>query len=424
MPARRLSAGTIHPRVLDALLLASLAHFLMQRQRLPDRRPASQLSHPGCGPMSACHACFRFRSSAPACTPPCCLAPCLIWLHASGAPRACACGPSSAPGCCALHDAAFGLLSATPLLRPFPCVACCPALLLALLAGLAWRPNRGAKLNPVLQAVKMTLLLSLVAVPVNTAFGIQVGTPRVCLAVPRNNLRCIRGTRRWPLGWPAAAGPPLSALANPRACGAWAGPPAGRCLLASRGCTVAPRRPALHPPHNAHALLHCTLLSSTGCHVPRSQRLLGQDLCHLTVGPAILHLSRHHRCATARWPQTACRPHARTPPRAPFASLLSQMRATARLLLHSRCPPRPPRMCAPQQHAPHAACRPPRAGMMFVLLYGRKGLFAPLIAKFGFPIVFAFPGEAAVAAAQGSLGGPVAACSARECLFLVFLLRR
>ena len=30
--------------------------------------------------------------------------------------------------------------------------------------------------------------------------------------------------------------------------------------------------------------------------------------------------------------------------------------------------------------------------MMFVLLYGRKGLFAPLIAKFGFPIVFAFPG--------------------------------
>ena len=32
------------------------------------------------------------------------------------------------------------------------------------------------------------------------------------------------------------------------------------------------------------------------------------------------------------------------------------------------------------------------AGMMFVLLYGRKGLFAPLIAKFGFPIVFAFPG--------------------------------
>jgi ABC-type sulfate transport system permease subunit len=30
---------------------------------------------------------------------------------------------------------------------------------------------------------------------------------------------------------------------------------------------------------------------------------------------------------------------------------------------------------------------------MFVLLYGRKGVFAPLIAKFGFPIVFAFPGE-------------------------------
>ncbi|PSC74497.1 sulfate ABC transporter permease subunit [Micractinium conductrix] len=33
-------------------------------------------------------------------------------------------------------------------------------------------------------------------------------------------------------------------------------------------------------------------------------------------------------------------------------------------------------------------------GMMFVLLYGRKGLFAPLIAKMGFPIVFAFPGMA------------------------------
>ncbi len=33
------------------------------------------------------------------------------------------------------------------------------------------------------------------------------------------------------------------------------------------------------------------------------------------------------------------------------------------------------------------------AGLMFVLLYGRKGVFAPLIAKFGFPIVFAFPGE-------------------------------
>lgn len=32
-------------------------------------------------------------------------------------------------------------------------------------------------------------------------------------------------------------------------------------------------------------------------------------------------------------------------------------------------------------------------GMMFVLLYGRKGLFAPLIAQYGFPIVFAFPGE-------------------------------
>jgi len=35
----------------------------------------------------------------------------------------------------------------------------------------------------------------------------------------------------------------------------------------------------------------------------------------------------------------------------------------------------------------------PAAGMMFVLLYGRKGLFAPLISHFGFPIVFAFPGE-------------------------------
>lgn len=33
-------------------------------------------------------------------------------------------------------------------------------------------------------------------------------------------------------------------------------------------------------------------------------------------------------------------------------------------------------------------------GLMFVLLYGRKGLFAPLIAQYGFPIVFAFPGMA------------------------------
>ena len=30
--------------------------------------------------------------------------------------------------------------------------------------------------------------------------------------------------------------------------------------------------------------------------------------------------------------------------------------------------------------------------MMFVLLYGRNGLFAPLIAKAGFQVVFAFPG--------------------------------
>ena len=33
-------------------------------------------------------------------------------------------------------------------------------------------------------------------------------------------------------------------------------------------------------------------------------------------------------------------------------------------------------------------------GMMLVLLYGRKGLFAPLIAQYGFPVVFAFPGMA------------------------------
>ena len=35
---------------------------------------------------------------------------------------------------------------------------------------------------------------------------------------------------------------------------------------------------------------------------------------------------------------------------------------------------------------------PPPPGMMFVLLYGRKGLFAPLIAKTGFQVIFAFPG--------------------------------
>ena len=33
-------------------------------------------------------------------------------------------------------------------------------------------------------------------------------------------------------------------------------------------------------------------------------------------------------------------------------------------------------------------------GMMFVLLYGRKGIFAPLIAQYGFPVIFAFPGMA------------------------------
>lgn len=33
-------------------------------------------------------------------------------------------------------------------------------------------------------------------------------------------------------------------------------------------------------------------------------------------------------------------------------------------------------------------------GMMLILLYGRNGLFAPLIAKFGFSVVFAFPGMA------------------------------
>lgn len=33
-------------------------------------------------------------------------------------------------------------------------------------------------------------------------------------------------------------------------------------------------------------------------------------------------------------------------------------------------------------------------GMMFVLLYGRNGLFAPLIKTFGFQIIFAFPGMA------------------------------
>lgn len=56
-------------------------------------------------------------------------------------------------------------------------------------------------------------------------------------------------------------------------------------------------------------------------------------------------------------------------------------------------PPRqPPPSPPPPAHHPIPTL--PFAGMMFVLLYGRKGLFAPLIAKFGFPIVFAFPGEA------------------------------
>ncbi|KAL6780978.1 SULP2 [Auxenochlorella protothecoides x Auxenochlorella symbiontica] len=40
------------------------------------------------------------------------------------------------------------------------------------------------------------------------------------------------------------------------------------------------------------------------------------------------------------------------------------------------------------------AISPVVTGMMFVLLYGRSGLFAPLISRFGFNIVFAFPGMA------------------------------
>lgn len=36
---------------------------------------------------------------------------------------------------------------------------------------------------------------------------------------------------------------------------------------------------------------------------------------------------------------------------------------------------------------------PVMTGLMFVLLYGRTGLFAPLLKKFGFNIIFALPGE-------------------------------
>lgn len=45
---------------------------------------------------------------------------------------------------------------------------------------------------------------------------------------------------------------------------------------------------------------------------------------------------------------------------------------------------------------------PPGAGMMFLQLYGRNGIFGPLIKKFGFNIVFAFPGAA---------GGPEVFCA-------------
>ena len=34
------------------------------------------------------------------------------------------------------------------------------------------------------------------------------------------------------------------------------------------------------------------------------------------------------------------------------------------------------------------------AGLMLVLLYGREGLFAPILRAAGFRVVFAFPGEA------------------------------
>ena len=49
---------------------------------------------------------------------------------------------------------------------------------------------------------------------------------------------------------------------------------------------------------------------------------------------------------------------------------------------------------------------------MFVLLYGRKGLFAPLIAKWGFPIVFAFPGapRALAAVVHGAAAAGCCCC--------------
>lgn len=61
----------------------------------------------------------------------------------------------------------------------------------------------------------------------------------------------------------------------------------------------------------------------------------------------------------------------------------------------------------------------PCAGMMFVLLYGRKGLFAPLIAS-GIlpPIVFAFPGafvQRAHAAARACLDVLQMACISVPC---------
>ena len=56
---------------------------------------------------------------------------------------------------------------------------------------------------------------------------------------------------------------------------------------------------------------------------------------------------------------------------------------------------------------------------MFVLLYGRKGVFAPLLAHYGFNIVFAFPGgwlaahHTAVCQRCGRLPGLHTACTCR-----------
>lgn len=64
------------------------------------------------------------------------------------------------------------------------------------------------------------------------------------------------------------------------------------------------------------------------------------------------------------------------------------------------------------------AISPVVTGMMFVLLYGRSGLFAPLISRFGFNIVFAFPGMEGPGS-EGGMETRVDEMAVRECSMVI-----